>query len=75
MAILEIDHLVRSTGITIIVIFIHAYLIAEKGTGYELANEVDEEEEGFGQQIGGTGEEESLSQPRLSTQTDVSSTE
>lgn len=34
MALIEIDHLVRSTGVTIIVIFLHSYLIAEKGTGY-----------------------------------------
>jgi hypothetical protein len=42
MAILEIDHLVRSTGVSIIVLFLHAYLMAEKGTEHMVQNDEDE---------------------------------
>ncbi len=44
MAYFELDFLVRGTGIGIIVIFVHTYLMAENGTQYEVAKDQDEED-------------------------------
>jgi hypothetical protein len=59
MAIAETDYLVRGTGICIIVIFLHTYLMAEKGTEYELTMDHDEESSMV---------EGGSSHPKLSTQ-------
>jgi hypothetical protein len=44
MALIEIDHLVRSTGLAIIILFLHSYLMAEKGTEYDLSKENEDED-------------------------------
>jgi hypothetical protein len=77
MACIGLDHLVRSTGVTIIVIFLHTYLIAENGTEHEVAKQQPQDDEENSLTSGNGNEElEGLNQaPRLSTATDVSSTE
>lgn len=75
MALIEIDHLVRSTGVTIIVIFLHSYLIAEKGTGYQLAKETDDEEGNLNIDSDIENPQGGLGTERLSTLTDVNTTE
>lgn len=75
MAILEIDHLVRSVGISILVLFIHAYLMAEKGT--EVLVEIDDDEKDKLAVPENVEDEEIVlnSKARLSNTTNVSSTE
>lgn len=75
MAILEIDHLVRSVGISILVLFTHAYLMAEKGT--EVLVEIDDDEKDKLAGPENVEDEEIVlnSKARLSNTTNVSSTE